>query len=59
MNKYEHCLFVIILCVWLFVHIILNVFLMINRICHAFKHNSMVTYCRKTVHDAKIGGARH
>ena len=59
MNKYEHCLFAIILCVCLFVHIILNVILMINPICHAFQHNSMVPYGKKKVYDAKIGGGRN
>ena len=70
MNKYEHSLFVIILCVWvfalktfkffsLFVHIIFNVFLMINSIFHAFQHNSMVPYGKKKVYDAKIEGGRN
>ena len=36
MNKYEHCLFAIILCVWLFVHIMFNVIIMINQFAMLF-----------------------
>ena len=32
---------------------------MINPICHAFQHNSMLPYCKKTIYECKIGDSRN
>ena len=70
MNKYEHCFICnnsmcVVICLKNFQVLLLicsyyfNDFLMIDPICHAFQHNSMVPHGNKKIYEAKIGGGRN